>query len=146
MTIPPLTYTQAVLAFSSEKAKGNATLAGKYIQLLSQITGYYNTVSNFVAWLILTARKKYSFVEEAAQSSSETSQSHTKLKSASETSPGHKKTCPIQESPVTLFDTPTSWNDVRSEPQKVSKFLLLNLFSEFWEWDVFLWIGQKIKN
>ncbi|KNZ44215.1 hypothetical protein VP01_93g1 [Puccinia sorghi] len=43
MTIPPLTYTKLALTRASEEAKGNATLAGKYVQLLSQLTEYYNT-------------------------------------------------------------------------------------------------------
>jgi len=93
MTIPPLTYTQAVLAFSSEKAKGNATLAGKYIQLLSQITGYYNTK------LVEVTHNSYRRHEIAQDVQ-------------------NPENTPFEESRVIVFDTATFWNEVRSEPQK----------------------------
>lgn len=93
MTIPPLTYTKLALTRASEEAKGNATLAGKYVQLLSQLTEYYNTK------LVEVAHK---------------SNRRQKIAQDSET----LENAPIQESRVIVFDTATLWNDVRSEPQK----------------------------
>jgi hypothetical protein len=46
MTIPPLTFTNLAVTQAAQQAKGDVTLARKYIILLGELTDDYNQVSD----------------------------------------------------------------------------------------------------
>ncbi|PLW33766.1 hypothetical protein PCANC_16281 [Puccinia coronata f. sp. avenae] len=93
MTIPPLTFTNLAVTQAAQQAKGDVTLARKYITLLGELTDDYNQKLVSSIQSIRRQQSMYRGVQNFL---------HRK-----------KRGCR-----VTLFDTVKFWNDVKSEPQK----------------------------